>query len=86
MPFDEATQWGDWKATDGSVTKSLYEASQYGAGWLESMGYWWDAEGQSVVDFGLEDDFPTTTELQPWHGYWVKVYKKIGLIAPAPGE
>jgi len=84
MPFDEATQWGDWKATDGSVMKSLYEASQYGAGWLESMGYWWDAEGQSVVDFGLEDDFPTTTELQPWHGYWVKVYKKIGLIAPAP--
>jgi hypothetical protein len=84
MPFDEATQWGDWKATDGSVTKSLYEASQYGAGWLESMGYWWDAEGQSVVDFGLEDDFPTTTELQPWHGYWVKVYKKLGLIAPAP--
>ena len=85
MPFTHSTQWGDWKATDGTATKSIYEACQYpgSADWLQSIGYWWDGNAQGMVDFGLEDDFPTTSQLDPWHGYWIKVKKNIALFAPA---
>ena len=86
MPFTSSTIWDDWNATDGTAMKSIYEACQYpgSADWLQSIGYWWDAGVQGMVDFGLEDDFPTTNELTPWHGYWLKAKKNIGLIAPAP--
>ena len=86
MPFTSSTIWDEWKATDGTAMKSIYEACQYpgSANWLQSIGYWWDAGVQGMVDFGLEDDFPTTNELTPWHGYWLKAKKNIGLVAPAP--
>jgi hypothetical protein len=82
VPFDHNTYWSEWKATDGSATKSLFDASQYGAGWLQSTGYWWDETTQSLVDFGLDDDWPTTNQLNKWHGYWMKTSKDIGLFAP----
>jgi hypothetical protein len=84
MPFTGNTAWENWKATDGVSTKTLYDASQYGAGWLQSTGVWWDETTQSLVDFGLPDDWPTTNILQSWHGYWITAYQKLGLIAPAP--
>jgi hypothetical protein len=27
-----------------------------------------------MLDFGLPDDFPTTTELRTWHGHWVQSF------------
>lgn len=81
-PFTHDTVWDDWKANDGADQKSLYDAS-YGAGWLQSTGYLWDETVQGLVDFGVADDFPTTSALRTKHGHWVKTYQTVGLIAPA---
>lgn len=74
--------WENWKVNDGITTKSLYDAA-YAAGWIQSTGYLWNSSTQSLIDFGVADDFPTTLELRPWHGHWVKALKDVGLIAPA---
>jgi hypothetical protein len=68
--------------TDGLVTKTLYAGSQYGENWMQSNGYWWDETTDSLVDFGLPDDWPTTDQLMGWYGYWIKTNKNVGLFAP----
>jgi len=60
---------------DGGEIKSMYNASLYGAGWLNSLGYWWDATFQSLNDVGLPDDWPMTTDLYKCHGYWFEIYQ-----------
>ena len=82
MPFTHSTMWPDWKATDGTAMKSIYDASQWGAGWMSSIGFFWDPVGQGTLDFGLEDDWAYTSQLDPWYGYWVETNKHLGLVAP----
>jgi hypothetical protein len=88
-PFLSPANWSTWgaigydSAADKMAAKSLFDASQYGAGWLQSTGYWWDETTQSLVDFGLPDDWPTTDQLNQWHGYWVKTNQNVALTAPA---
>lgn len=69
-PSGNGVPWADCHVHNGGEIKTLYDASGYGAGWLDSVGYWWDNSTQSLLDIGLPDDFPTTTDLKPWHGYW----------------
>lgn len=83
FPAGSATLWESWRVLDGAENVSVYDAS-YTKGWLQSTGYLWDASTQSLVDFGVADDFPTTLDLRPWHGHWVKTYKDVGLLAVSP--
>jgi hypothetical protein len=80
------TYWADCKVHDGAQIKSLYDAAVgYGAGWLSSIGYWFDNSTQSMIDIGLPDDYPTTDILRPWHGYWFQVTngdRQRSLIVP----
>ena len=86
LPFTNSTYWGSWKANDGTETKTLEEASGYGAGWLCSVGTWWDAERGSSRDLGLPEDYAFTEWMEPGHGYWIRAYKPVALIAPAISE
>ena len=71
----DAYLWGSVSVTDGTVTKTLHEASQYGAHWINSNAYWFDSARQGVCDVGLPDDYSMSDSLIAWHGYWVKSYK-----------
>lgn len=84
VPFMHCTNWADWRATDVTSTKSIYDACQYpgSADWLQSIGYWWDPVTQGMCDYGLPDDFPTTDKLCTWYGYWFKAKKNLGMFAP----
>ena len=54
----------------GSEIKTCYDASQYGAGWINSKGIFWDNVGCGFLTVGLPDDNPVEEELKPWRGYW----------------
>ena len=77
--------WESVKITDGLTTKSLYDASQYGAGWISSIALWWDSAHRSSRDLGVTDDYSYSESMIAWHGYWVRTYKdNLGLILEAP--
>lgn len=77
--------WADVKVTDGIETKSLRDASQYGANWLSSVALWYDNTSGREVTLGLPDDNPDEQSLIGWHGYWVRTYKDdLALIFEAP--
>jgi len=68
-PQDHETETPDIKMSDGGVVKSFFDASGWGAGWVQSIGFWWDNANQNQHDIGLPDDWPWTTTMLPWHGY-----------------
>jgi len=70
-----AYPWSSVKVTDGMTTKSLSEASQYSAGWIRSVAFWYDTGSGGFVSLGLPDDRPVEGSLIAWHGYWVKSLK-----------
>ncbi len=73
-PHDIALE--DVTVHDGGQVVTLLQASQWNLNWLNSMGYWWDATAQSLVDIGMcLWDWPTTNKLQPCHGYWFQIYQ-----------
>jgi len=73
-PKDTNIALEDVKVHDGSQVKTMLEASQWNANWLNSIGYRWDCTVQALVDIGLyEWDFPETDMLQPCHGYWFQI-------------
>lgn len=72
-PFPVEKQWPSTTVKHGADTASILDASHTN-GWLNSSGYWWDASTQSLVDFGLPEDFASWETLRPWHGYWVQTY------------
>jgi uncharacterized lipoprotein YddW (UPF0748 family) len=71
-PFLTNRQWADTLVTNGGSTVPISTAR--GNGWISGTGYWFDSSTQSMIDFGLPEDFPSTTELRPWHGHWVQSY------------
>ncbi|HUV05004.1 MAG TPA: hypothetical protein VMX94_07825, partial [Armatimonadota bacterium] len=83
MPFTYSTWWPSWTATDGTAMKKIRDASQWGVNWMQSLGYYWDPVGQGQLTFGVADDAPWTSQLDPWYGYWVKTKKHVGLVARA---
>ena len=83
----DAYLWHSVNVTDGTVTKTLYEASQYSAYWVNSNVYWFDSSRQGIGDIGLPDDCSTSDSLIAWHGYWVKSYKdNLALIMEARNQ
>jgi len=86
-PFSYPFLWKNAKVTDGNTTKSLYDASQWGANWISSVGFGWDEVGQGMFDIGIEEyDYPMEVSLRPWHGYWIesKVDKTALILESIP--
>lgn len=82
-----AYPWADVKVTDGTSTKSMYGASQYGARWLRSVAFWFDSSTGSLIDLGLPSDYANEESLIAWHGYWVRSLKDdLALIVEANPE
>jgi len=72
---------------DGGQIKPIREASQWGDGWIQSIGFWWDNTTQSQYDIGLPEDWAFTDTLYPWHGYSYLMFEGTkSLIMPAPPE
>ncbi len=71
-PFTSEKLWSDTLVTRGAETVPMSNARANL--WINSIGYWWNAETRSLCDFGLEDDFATSVMLRPWHGHWVETY------------
>jgi len=69
-PFQSNIQWPNALVTLGATTVPISTAR--GNGWISGTGYWFDSSTQSMVDFGLPEDFPTGSELYPWHGHWIQ--------------
>ena len=74
LPQDHNTETNTIQMSDGRVVKSLQDASQWGANWVWSTGFWWNNQDQSGYEIGLPDDSPTTT-MQPWRGYQFLVHE-----------
>lgn len=55
--------------------KTFCEAGQPDVGWISATMYWWNNQGQSLFNAGCPDDFPQSEEIQPWHGYWLRLYQ-----------
>lgn len=66
------------------VTKSILEARN--AGWVSSTLYTWDSDHQGLTTVsGLNDDYASLNNLEPWQGYWLVSYvNNLELIIPVP--
>ena len=79
-PFSKEFPWENAKVTDGNVTVSMQVASKVN-NWLNSTAYWWEGDTQSGYDLGIPEDWPSTLNMKPKHGYWVNSYQdKLALI------
>lgn len=80
VPFTHNTKWDDWKATDGTLVKSIQTARGQ---MLSSEIYGWDPATQTVLPVGLNCDQARIKQLDVGRGYWVRTYRDIALIAPS---
>jgi hypothetical protein len=74
-PQDHETDTALIQMSNGGVVKSFFDASAWGANWVQATGYWFNNQDQSQYDVGLADDWPSTTTMQPWHGYQFLVHE-----------
>lgn len=83
-PFDSSVEWEDVLVTDGLQIKTMTQARD--AGWLDSILYGWDpANGGSMTQVGLPDDWVDDTSIDPWKGYWCTTNTDgLALIMPVP--
>ena len=74
-PFEREVEWQDIMVVNGSQMVPIRNAAKDpDKQWLSATGFWWDSASQSQYDVGLEEDWPSTTHLKPWHGYWLESY------------
>ena len=85
LPQSVNVREADIQVSDGGRVLSMYNASQYGENWLNSVGYWFDSAYQNQYDVGLPDDASYTEELYPWHGYWFEFYGSNRALIVPPG-
>ena len=69
----------------GREIKTCYDASQWGANWINSKGTFWDNAGSGFLTVGLPDDNPVEEELKPWRGYWF-TFKQDNKAFIIPGK
>lgn len=84
-PFSVNYPWVNAKVTDGNETISITEARS--RLWLKSKMDYWDGDLQSWRSVGISIDFPTTQQLLPWHGYYLKTlagHDRLALILESP--
>lgn len=72
-PFLKNAKWEDILVTNGGTTVDMRTAANTN-NWLSPFGFWWNSSNQSQYDIGLPEDWPSTSEMQPWHGYWINTY------------
>ncbi len=70
-PFTTEKLWADTLVTNGVEVHPMLAASRSN-NWLNSVGFWWDSETQSLCDMGLPEDFVSANTLLPWHSYWIQ--------------
>ncbi len=86
-PFETAQEWANCQIHNPSApepkTRSISEAKA--AGWISSMLWSWDSATQSLFDVGIPDDWPMSTQIEPWRGYWMRPFVTgLELIIPKP--
>ena len=86
-PFVTAQSWGNCMVFNPNAaepqTRSLAEARD--AGWVNSLLFGWDSSTQGLYEVGLEDDYASYLDLEPWHGYWLRSHADdLRLIIPTP--
>ncbi|MDH7480498.1 MAG: PQQ-binding-like beta-propeller repeat protein [Armatimonadota bacterium] len=86
-PFSIAQPISNCRVNNPNATdpKELPIAEAAAAGWISSTFWWWDSACGSLRTVGLPDDWPDTTQLEPWRGYWVQSFTNgLDLIIPKP--
>jgi hypothetical protein len=74
-PFLRNAPWEDIQVTYSGITTTMQHAAKdVDKLWLNSNGIWWDSATQSQMDIGIPEDYPTTLDMSPWHGYWVNTF------------
>ncbi len=84
-PQNTDTNWefGGSEMHSGNQVLGIVNASQYGVGWIWSVGYYWDNSTSSLLDIGFLADLPTDDTLRVWRGYWFQfVQDDKALIIP----
>jgi outer membrane protein assembly factor BamB/peptidoglycan/xylan/chitin deacetylase (PgdA/CDA1 family) len=86
-PFETAQEFGNCKIFNPNAaepkTRSVLEATDLG--WIPNALYAWDAASQSQYDVGVPEYWPSTTLLEPWHGYFLAAgLPGLELIIPKP--
>lgn len=81
-PNHEDMSLADVKVHAGDRIVSMYDATITN-GWIDCFGYWWDENAQGLSDIGIPECWASTDILQPWHGYWIQVYRgDMSIIVP----
>lgn len=74
-PFEREVEFQDIMVVNGSTMVPIRNAAKdLDKQWLCAIGFWWDSGSQSQYDVGLEEDWPSSTHLKPWHGYFLQSY------------
>lgn len=86
-PFETAQEFSNCKIFNANAaepkTRSVLEATDLG--WIANALYAWDAATRSGYDVGVPEYGPSTTLIEPWHGYWIAAnVPGLELIIPKP--
>ncbi|MDH7482290.1 MAG: hypothetical protein QHH26_10015 [Armatimonadota bacterium] len=84
-PYNFNYPWENVKVTDGTQTLTVEQACNLADPWLAKIHWWFDATAQSLMTLSYPDQWPDSTELLPWHGYWIQSLKdNLALILEVP--
>lgn len=84
-PQNSDTNWefGGSEMHSGNQVRGIVNASQYGVGWIWSVGFYWDNATSSLLDIGFSGDLPSDDTLRVWRGYWFQfIQDDKALIIP----
>jgi outer membrane protein assembly factor BamB len=86
-PFDTPQDFSNCTVYNANApepkTRSVHEAIELG--WIPCVVFAWDSATQSQYDVGPQESWPTSTQLEPWHGYMATAFVPgIELIIPKP--
>ncbi|MCX6374866.1 MAG: polysaccharide deacetylase family protein, partial [Armatimonadetes bacterium] len=86
-PFETAQEFSNCQVFNPNApdpkTRSVLEATDLG--WIPNSLYAWDAARGSGYDVGVPEYWPSSTLLEPWHGYFIAAnVPGLELIIPKP--
>jgi len=86
-PFSTPQEWSNCTIYNpyGEEPKTRSFGEAVDAGWINPTLWWWDSATQSFCSAGRAEDFPLSTQAEPWRGYWIQVNTSgMELIIPVP--
>lgn len=77
LPRQADMEWDGIQVHNGAIISPNLTDAGYikDPAWVQTTGYWWDNTFQGLVDIGVPDDWPSSTTMTAWHGFWFKAFQ-----------